>query len=105
MTDYDPQMIEAMRAEIFGNSTFDTDTCVEHVRIEHALRLIGISPAALNALWRGEAVVISIKHNHVDNRRDTRCAKCGHDLRHSIHLRVGESVPDLSSTYAETKDG
>lgn len=56
--DYDLQMIEAMRAEIFGNSTFDTDTCVERVRIEHALRLIGISAAALNALWRGEAVVV-----------------------------------------------
>lgn len=56
--DYDPQMIEAMRAEIFGNPTFDTDTCVERIRIEHALRLIGISATALNVLWRGEATVV-----------------------------------------------
>lgn len=101
MTEFDPAMVEAMASEIGS----DEDWFDAAVRV---LRALPISAAALNALWKGEAVVVSVKHYHIDNRKDTRCASCGHDPQHSIHLRVGEEVPDLrsASPYAkEAKDG
>ena len=30
------------------------------------------------------------KHMHVNNNEDDRCKKCGLDLFHKIHLRIGE---------------
>ena len=32
------------------------------------------------------------KHIHKNNQVDDSCAICGYDLRHSIHLRVGEKL-------------
>lgn len=55
MADYDPEMIEALARTIAG-----IDPSWKHYRDETALALsaLPLTPEALNALWRGEAVVV-----------------------------------------------
>lgn len=58
MPEFDQAMVERLRVILFGNSTFGTNTAVEAIHVRTALRALPISAAALDALEKGEAVVV-----------------------------------------------
>ena len=62
MADFDPKMIEAVAQALQRDMIFEPEAWTECVSFEStaraALRALPLSPDALNALWRGEAVVV-----------------------------------------------
>ena len=46
--------------------------------------------AILRNKWPDEILdmISYAQHTHVNNQKDDICKKCGHDLRHRIHIRM-----------------
>jgi len=58
MADFDPKMIEHLQTVFFNLVAFTDRPALSRRDIEAMLRALPLSPDALNALWRGEAVVV-----------------------------------------------
>lgn len=106
MTDYDPKMIEALAAAAVGgldNWVLLSLNKQELPRagIRAALSALPLTPEALNALWRGEAVVVP-KEPTVD-MIEAHQDECAGDADEASPRRIREAYRAMlaASPYAK----
>ena len=80
----DAALVERVREATFGKPSFYTDVATETLRVKRALLSLPIPAAALNALARGEAVV-------VPNIMTAEMKAVAGDLRQFVHYLPPEA--------------
>lgn len=106
MADYDPKMIDAIgfaMAEFMGtpwNGMPDEEKAAARPLIATALSALPLTPEALNAIWRGEAVVALPGSLSQDVMRESWMHRKGDTVKREMWVNEADY---LRAYFADTK--